>query len=147
MANHNLDADQTLKEAYDAVTGRYKVDATVTASIGEVVVKDAITGDTQKVNADGSIDANVVVSAAGGDSIRISDGVDELVVNSDGSINARDSLALFTLPYDAITAEYPSVTQEVYKSRVGGITGTVQQTVTVNYTDSSKEFILNAARV
>jgi len=67
-----------------------------------------------------------------------------LDVNSDGSIK---TVGLFTDPYDSITATYPSATQEVYQSRLGGITGTVQQTVTVNYTDSTKNFILNVARV
>lgn len=66
------------------------------------------------------------------------------VVDTDGSSLA--SVQLFTIPYDAITATYPSATQEVYQSRVGGIAGVVQETVTVNYTDATKEFILNLAR-
>lgn len=67
-----------------------------------------------------------------------------LDVNSDGSIK---TVGLFTEPYDSITATYPTTTQEVYKSRIGGVSGTVQQTVTVNYTDASKNFILNVARI
>lgn len=57
------------------------------------------------------------------------------------------SIQLFTEPFDAITATYPSVTQEVYQSRLGGIAGTVQETATVNYTDSTKNFLLNVAVV
>lgn len=53
------------------------------------------------------------------------------------------SIQVFTKPFDAITAEYPSATQEIYKSRVGGIAGVVQQTLTVNYTDATKEFFLD----
>ena len=56
------------------------------------------------------------------------------------------SISLFTKPYDAITATYPSATQEVYQTRIGGIAGTVQETVTVNYVDATKEQILNVAR-
>lgn len=56
------------------------------------------------------------------------------------------TIQLFTLPYDSITATYPSTTQEVFKSRVGGISGTIQQTVTINYTDTTKNFIMNIAR-
>lgn len=56
------------------------------------------------------------------------------------------TLGLFTLPYDAITATYPSATQEVYSSRTGGVAGTVVQTVTINYVDGTKALILNAAR-
>lgn len=75
--------------------------------------------------------------------VKVTDGVDDLDINSDGSIK---TVQIFTLPYDAITATYPSTTQEVYQSRIGGVGGVVQQTVTVNYTTSTKEFILNVAR-
>ena len=42
---------------------------------------------------------------------------------------------------DTITAEYPSSSVEVYKYRQGGISGTVVRTVTVTYTDATKELI------
>jgi hypothetical protein len=119
-----LDADQVLKQAFEESQDRLRVDAQVTAVIGIV---DVDISDTS-------------------DSIKIGDGSgDYLAINSDGSINAR-TVQLFTLPFDAITATYPTSTQEVYKSRVGGISGAVQQTVTVNYTDATKELILNVAR-
>lgn len=41
--------------------------------------------------------------------------------------------------YDAITATYPDSTTEVYKYRTGGSSGTVVSTVTVTYSDSTKE--------
>lgn len=63
--------------------------------------------------------------------------------NDDGSVK---TVQLFNIPYDTITATYPTSVQEVYKSRVGGVSGTVQQTVTVNYTDSTKNFIVSAVR-
>ena len=59
---------------------------------------------------------------------------------------AVQTVQVFTKPYDSITATYPSATQEVYQSRVGGTSGTVQETVTVNYTDSTKVNFLNLAR-
>ena len=57
------------------------------------------------------------------------------------------NIAPFVAPYasDAGTVEYPSSTQEVYKFRSGGISGTVLKTITINYTSSTKEFILNWA--
>lgn len=61
-------------------------------------------------------------------------------------IGAVQTIQIFTKPFDAITATYPTATQEVYQSRVGGTSGTVQETVTVNYTDSTKAFITNVAR-
>lgn len=63
--------------------------------------------------------------------------------NNDGSVK---NVQLFNLPYDSITATYPTSIQEVYQSRTGGISGTVIQTATVNYTDATKNFILNVAR-
>lgn len=63
--------------------------------------------------------------------------------NSDGSVK---TIQLFTLPFDAITATYPSSAQEIYQSRIGGIAGAIQQTLTVNYVDSTKNLILNVSR-
>lgn len=56
------------------------------------------------------------------------------------------SVQLFTKPFDAITALYPTPTQEIYESRVGGVSGTIQETVTINYTDTTKSYITNVAR-
>jgi len=77
------------------------------------------------------------------DSVRIGDGVTELSLATDGSIK---TIQLFKKPYDSITASYPTSTQEVYSSRVGGIAGTIQETVTINYTDSTKNFLLDLSR-
>ncbi len=91
-----LDQTQILQRSFDESADRLRVDASVTASIGDVVInaeesdiaiKDRVTDNLLKINADGSIDANVVVSASGGDSIAISDGTDTLQINGDGSIN------------------------------------------------------------
>lgn len=91
-----LDSTQVLRQAFNETTDRLRVDASVTATIGDVVInadesdiaiKDRVTGYYLHINSDGSIDANVVVSASGGDSILISDGIDVLAINADGSIN------------------------------------------------------------
>lgn len=90
-----LDANQVLKQAYDDANNRLRVDATVSASIGDVSIVDANTGDPLTVNPDGSINTNITgnlqieISAADGDNIAISDGVDTLDINSDGSLNAK----------------------------------------------------------
>jgi hypothetical protein len=57
-----------------------------------------------------------------------------------------DSVQLFTLPYDSIQASYPTTVQEVYMSYLGGLSGTLQQTVTVNYTDTTKNYITTVLR-
>ena len=91
-----LDSNQVIKQVYDEADDRLRVDAVVSATIGDVIIdaeesdiaiKDRVTDNLLKINGDGSIDANVVVSASGGDNIAISDGTDTLQVNSDGSIN------------------------------------------------------------
>ena len=87
--------------------GKYRlaVDANVTANISGVDVAldgvgpdgdnvylvDNVTGNKFKINADGSIDANVELSAADGDNVAISDGANTLDINPDGSINAKIS--------------------------------------------------------
>ena len=70
---------------------------------------------------------------------------------SPGRIDSEEDIllaiaGLVIYPYDAVTATYPAATQEVYAFRQGGIAGTIMQTVTVNYTDATKDFILNAFR-
>lgn len=64
--NTKVDANQVLIRAYDEPNNRLRVDAQVTATIGTV---------------------DVIIDAASGDNIKISDGVDTLAVNPDGSIN------------------------------------------------------------
>lgn len=53
---------------------------------------------------------------------------------------------LVTTQYDYISVTYPTTTQEIYSFYLGGSGGTLVSTVTVNYTDTTKNFILNVAR-
>ena len=46
---------------------------------------------------------------------------------------------LVTLPYDYISAAYPSSSSETYTFKSGGSGGTTVATVAVVYTDSTKE--------
>jgi hypothetical protein len=70
MSDSLLDANLVLRKAFDEATGKLKVDATVTTTIGNV---------------------EVVIDAAGGDNIAIksADGTKTLDINADGSINAN----------------------------------------------------------
>jgi hypothetical protein len=138
----DLDYTQTLQGAYDDAAGAFRVEAEITAPIdvnGEVLV-DIRASDGDSVLLAGTTDGTPTGP------------VQYVKVNPDGAINVdanivSGNVTLFTEPYDAITATYPTTTQEVYQSRIGGVGGTVQQTVTVNYTDMTKNFILNVARV
>jgi hypothetical protein len=117
-----LDAQQVLQAVVDESTGSLRVE---------------VTAGTFELSIQSSTD-NIAIGNANNDY--------QLLVNSDGSIDTR-GVQLFTLPFDAITATYPSSTSEVYQSRVGGISGSVQQTLTLNYVDSTKAQLLNAAVV
>lgn len=53
----------------------------------------------------------------------------------------------FKIPsYDYISVTYPSGTQEVYVFKDGGSGGATVATVTLNYTDSTKANLLDAAK-
>jgi len=137
----DLDYSQCIQGAYDDATGRLRVEASITAPVdinGEVLV------DIRAEDGDSVLLAGTTTGTPTGP-------VQYVKVNPDGAINVdanivSGNVTLFTEPYDAITATYPTSTEEVYQSRIGGVGGIVQQTVTVNYTDATKNFILNVAR-
>lgn len=56
------------------------------------------------------------------------------------------AVSLFTIAYDYIKATYPNVTTEVYTTRIGGAAGSIQQTVTLVYTDSTKSNLDSVTR-
>lgn len=53
---------------------------------------------------------------------------------------------IWDLPFDAVTVTYPNATTEVYSSRQGGVSGSIQEVVTVIYTDSTKENITSVEK-
>ena len=62
-------------------------------------------------------------------------------MNSNGSINVN-SLTQFTIrEFDAIAISYPDVVTEVYAYKTGGISGSTVATITVIYSDSTKNQI------
>jgi len=105
--------------------------------------------ETQSGGGGGSTDATIV-----GDNVGLARSAKQDTGNASlASIDSKlanplpvTTVQIFTLPYDAITVTYPVDTQEVYVSKVGGIAGVIQQTVTINYTDATKALILNVAR-
>jgi hypothetical protein len=44
--------------------------------------------------------------------------------------------------YDAVTTSYPNDVTEIYYFRNGGLTGTITKTITIIYTDNSKNNLL-----
>lgn len=65
--------------------------------------------------------------------------------NGDGTSTLSVSVSSFSAPQesDAFTVEYPNETTEIYQFRKGGISGTILQTVTLIYSNSSKSNLLS----
>lgn len=59
-----------------------------------------------------------------------------------GQINS-----LVTEPYDYIAATYPTTSSEVYTFKSGGSSGTTVATITVVFTDSTKEVLTSVTKV
>jgi len=102
-ASH-LSQENILRDVHDPVTQTLRTSATATIGTvnvdvdygsDSVAVGDPVTNNLLKINANGSIDANVVLSHTG-DSVSIGDGVDILGINADGSINAVVSGQILT---------------------------------------------------
>lgn len=68
---------------------------------------------------------------------------EEIIPLAEYRLRVREVSSLITQSYDAFTVLYPDAVTEVYEFRVGGIAGTISQTVTLVYTDSTKENLLN----
>lgn len=125
-----LDADQVLRSVYDINKNTLRISL---------------------VDGGGGGGGSEIVISHIDDSIRLGNGTDFITSTYIGpkvaiDVNVVNNVQLFTSQYDAITALYPTTTQEIYQSRVGGISGVIQQTVTVNYTDASKNYITNVVR-
>lgn len=63
-----------------------------------------------------------------------------------GSISSSSGGLLDGVTFDTIVASYPDSITEVYDYKSGGISGTVEATVTVIYTNASKNFVASVVR-
>lgn len=70
------------------------------------------------------------------------DGTTSRYVNVVGGLGSL----LSGLVYDYLSASYPNSTTEVYTYKVGGSVGTTVATITVTYTNSTKDIFLSAER-
>lgn len=64
-----------------------------------------------------------------------------------GTISVGSGGLLDGVVFDAIVASYPDSITEVYEYKLGGTGGTLNATVTVVYTDTTKEFISSVVKV
>lgn len=157
-----LDQTQILQRAFDENTDRLRTDsvinidsATITVntsySTDSMQIGDPNTNSTLKINANGSIDANVIVDASGGDSIlsvgtsngTISGTQSVIKVDSTGNQSTFVMNSIVPVAYDSIYPSYPNSTTEIYVYKQGA---TTVATVTVVYTDSTKNNITSIVR-
>lgn len=117
---------QIAKSVWDEVENRIRVDAEVTAVIGEI-----------QVDLDAEDDSVSIYDATG---------INPMTVNTDGSLEVRSLNSLVPEPYDYIGASYPDPETEIYVYKTGGAGGTTVATVTVVYVDSTKERLSSATR-
>ena len=160
----DLDQTQIMQRAFDESTDRLRVDADLTVSSATVTVEtdyttdsmaigDPVTNNILGINADGSIDANVIVDAftATPDSILsvgTTDGTTTgskyvLKVDSAGIQSNYNMNNLVTVQFDSIYPSYPDSVTEIYVYKK--LAATVA-TVTVIYTNASKNEIVSIVR-
>ena len=69
-----------------------------------------------------------------------------VVIDSDKNLHVINMGQLVPNIFDAIAVTYPSVSQEAYTYKIGGIAGVTVATVTVIYTDATKTVLTSVAR-
>lgn len=127
--------------AQDSISGEafYVEGTSVTGAINVNVAGSAGTLDSNLTEIDGN-----PVSVDSGNS---DNGTQRVVIADDQNpIQTLEQTGLVPFEYDYLAAAYPDADTEVYTYYTGGSGGTLIATVTVNYTDSTKEFILNVTR-
>jgi len=127
--------------AVDSITGdSFYVEGT--ASTGAINVNVAGSAGTLDSNLT-EIDGTAVAVNTG----NANNGTQRVVLASDQpAIQTLEQTGLVPFEYDYLAAAYPDADTEVYTYYQGGSGGTLIATVTVNYTDSTKEFITNVTR-
>jgi hypothetical protein len=142
-----VDTDGKRRLAVDAVVSIPSVSVELDPSKDGVYLGNHNNANTLDIKADGSIDANVALHAGDGDNVAIRDSAGhELAINVDGSSNSRNINTFITSPFDYIAASYPNVMTEVYVYKSGGSSGTTVGTITVIYSDSTKNVIMSVAK-
>lgn len=152
MADSKLSSEQVLARSFDPTTDKLKVDAEVTATVGQmevaidaqggdsIAIKNSVTGNELDIEADGSINVNVNVSAAGGDTIAVSDGTDILAINANGSINIENS------DIAGINSKVSTLSeQEAQTVHLASIDSKLIQSIVINAINSTAFNLLSSA--
>lgn len=133
-----LDQNQIVQRVFDEAEDRLRVDAQVTATVSgpfdvaitaatdNIAIRNTSNNNELLINPDGSIntqisgEVNIEVNAADGDNVAISDGLDTLAINSDGSINV-------------ITSFSPTLVEKNYFDSISSVSSGIE-TIILTYT-------------
>lgn len=69
-----------------------------------------------------------------------------ILVDPDGTLSPSSIFKLVNVPWDAFSVEYPTTIKEVFKFRTTDEVGPVVATVSITYTDATKEFMAFGVR-
>lgn len=112
-----LDFSQVIQQSFDESQDRLRVDAQVSATISDIQLTDPDTGYSLRINSDGTIDVNVIVSAAGGDSIKswTHDGSGNVISSTSGALHVSDGAGSLTVDATDLDIRNLSHTQDSVK--------------------------------
>ena len=67
-------------------------------------------------------------------------------LNTSGTINTKETTGLVPFVFDYISADYSAPTSDVYVYKTGGSGGVSVATITVAWTDATKEVLASVTR-
>lgn len=128
-----------------------------------LIAADEITGEAfavQGTGTDGAINVNVTGGGGGGDVNLIevggspialgqtteSDSLPVTIASDQTPLETQEQTGLLPVVYDAVIYTATSSTVDTYEYYTGGTGGTLQATVTVTWTDSSKNVLVSVVR-
>lgn len=153
MSTKNLDTGNIFRSVYQPATESLNVSiiGSGTPTLPNVVEISDGTNFLTSTTVGGKIGLDVAIINAPemvisdlDDSIKIGNGLGVFLdVNADRSINTRDINSFVTVPFDSIFPSYPDAVTEIYVYKSLGVT---VATITVIYTDSSKNEFVSMVR-
>lgn len=115
---------------------RQRGDTTGTYAVGNIAAGVADSGNPVKVGGKYNTTSPTLTTGQRGD----------LQLDILGNLKAIQKNNLIQVEYDYVGVTYPTTTSEVYTYKTGGSGGTTVSTVTIVYTDTTKDNITSVAR-
>lgn len=116
---------------------RQRGDTTGTYAVGNIAAGVADSGNPVKVGGKYNATSPTLTTGQRGD----------LQLDVLGNLKTIQENSLIQVEYDYVSVTYPTTTSEVYTHKTGGSGGATVSTVTVVYTDTTKENISSVTRI